>query len=283
MLLSGFFQAGKEHSTPSLFFPFAQLKESLIFLRRLGFFLRQCYDGSGDCMKELWNKKILLVDDEPELLKTIADALYREGFYSVYTAAGCEQALAIVRNQPIALLLLDVNLPDGSGFALFNSIREFSAAPAIFLTARGEEEDRVLGLDLGADDYIVKPFFMKELVLRIYALLRRSYAIAAGEEGFRLGRQYIDYGTASVKREGTSQPLTAMELTLLKKLYENRGRIVTYDSLCMTAWGEEYYGHENSLTVHIRRLREKLEDNPSQPHYLLTVRGLGYKLVIGDE
>ncbi|MDY4634875.1 MAG: response regulator transcription factor [Candidatus Limivicinus sp.] len=234
-------------------------------------------------MNELLNKKILLVDDEPELLKTIADALYREGFYSVYTAADCKQALAIARSQSIALLLLDVNLPDGSGFALFNSIRAFSAAPAIFLTARGEEADRVLGLDLGADDYIVKPFFMKELILRIYALLRRSYATAAGENGFRLGRRYIDYGTASVKLEDSAQPLTAMELTLLKKLYENRGRIVTYDSLCMTAWGEEYYGHENSLTVHIRRLREKLEDNPSQPQYLLTVRGLGYKLVTADE
>lgn len=283
MLLSGFSQAVRERNTPPLSFPFPQLKGSLIFLGRLGFFLLQCYDGFGDCMKELLNKKILLVDDEPELLKTIADALYREGFYSVYTASDCRQALAIARSQPIALLLLDVNLPDGSGFALFNSIREFSPAPAIFLTARGEEEDRVLGLDLGADDYIVKPFFMKELILRIYALLRRSYATAAGEEGFRLGRRYIDYGTASVKREDSVQPLTAMELTLLKKLYENRGRIVTYDSLCMTAWGEEYYGHENSLTVHIRRLREKLEENPSQPQYLLTVRGLGYKLVTADE
>ena len=124
---------------------------------------------------------------------------------------------------------------------------------------------------------------MKELILRIYALLRRSYATAAGENGFRLGRRCIDYGTASVKLEDSAQPLTAMELTLLKKLYENRGRIVTYDSLCMTAWGDEYYGHENSLTVHIRRLREKLEDNPSQPQYLLTVRGLGYKLVTADE
>lgn len=232
---------------------------------------------------ELLNKKILLVDDEPELLKTIADALYADGFFSVYTAATCAQALQIARSQPIALLLLDVNLPDGSGFALFNTIREFSTAPAIFLTARGDETDRVLGLDLGADDYIVKPFFMRELLLRVHALLRRSYAIATEEQGFSLGARYVDYGTATVKCGDSVRALTAKELLILKKLYENRSRIVTYDSLCLCAWGEEYYGHENTLTVHISRLREKLEDTPSRPHYLITVRGLGYKLVVPNE
>lgn len=243
----------------------------------------KCYTIAGDIMKELMNKKILLVDDEPELLKTIADALYKEGFFNVYTAPNCKKALEIAKAQPIALLLLDVNLPDGSGFALFKSIREFSQAPVIFLTARGEENDRILGLDLGADDYIVKPFFMKEMILRVYALLRRTYAIGSAEAGFQLGERYVNYSTASVAHGETLIPLTAKELILLKKLYENRGRIVTYDSLCMAAWGEEYYGHENTLTVHIRRLREKIEPAPSAPRYLLTIRGLGYKLVTGNE
>jgi len=241
------------------------------------------YGGMEIIMKELLNKKILLVDDEPELLKTIADALYKEGFFNVYTAANCRKAMEIAKAQPIALLLLDVNLPDGSGFSLFKNIRAFSQAPAIFLTARGEVNDRILGLDLGADDYIVKPFFMKELILRINALLRRAYAIGSNEEGFSLGSRYVNYSTASVKYGDTQLPLTAKELILLKKLYENRGRIVTYDSLCMAAWGEDYYGHENTLTVHIRRLREKIEPAPSEPRYLLTVRGLGYKLVPGNE
>lgn len=239
-------------------------------------------NAMNDNVKELYNKKILLVDDEPELSRTIVQALNKAGFYSVYTAPDCRSAQSICRSQPVSLLLLDVNLPDGSGFALLSSLRGFCSAPAIFLTARGQEQDRLLGLELGADDYIVKPFFMQELVLRVLALLRRSYGIKAGCQGFALGKRYVDYGKAAVIADGRELPLTAKELILLKKLYENLGRIVTYDSLCMAAWGEEYYGHENTLTVHVRRLREKLEEQPSKPRYLLTQRGLGYKLVIDD-
>lgn len=209
-------------------------------------------------MNELMNKKILIVDDEKALLKTVSDALFKEGFFNIYAAASCEEALSVAASQPVALMLLDVSLPDGSG------------------------EDRITGLRLGADDYIVKPFLMRELVLRVKALLRRTYTIAAEEQGAEIGSCYVDFSRACVRRGDADTPLTAKELILIKKLWENRGRIVSFDSLCMAAWGEDYYGHENTLTVHIRRLREKLEDTPSSPKYLLTVRGLGYRLAVRD-
>ena len=123
-------------------------------------------------MEELKNKKILLVDDEKELLKTTEEVLRSEGFFNIYMAENCEAALQIVKTQPIALMLLDVMLPDGDGFSLFEKLRQMTQAPVIFLTAKGESEDRIHGLGLGADDYIVKPFLMKELSLRILAVLR---------------------------------------------------------------------------------------------------------------
>ena len=141
------------------------------------------YDRAVIAMNELMNKKILIVDDEKELLKTVSDALFKEGFFNIYTAASCEEALSVAASQPVALMLLDISLPDGSGFELYAQLREYTDAPVIFLTARGSGEDRITGLRLGADDYIVKPFLMRELVLRVKALLRRTYAIAAEEQG----------------------------------------------------------------------------------------------------
>ena len=222
-------------------------------------------------MEELKNKKILLVDDERELLKTTEEVLRSEGFFNIYTAENCEAALQIVKTQPIALMLLDVMLPDGDGFSLFERLRQITPAPVIFLTAKGEAEDRIHGLGLGADDYIVKPFLMKELSLRILAVLRRTYQKRQQEPVFDL------------RTEGKEQVFTAKEYMLLKKLYENKNRIVTNDALCMAAWGDAYYGYENTLMVHIRRLREKIEANPSSPRHLITVKGLGYKLVTDDE
>ena len=202
-------------------------------------------------MKELLNKKILIVDDEPELLQMVQNALFDAGFFQVYTADTCAKAILLAKSQPVALFLLDVNLPDGNGFMLYQTLRETSDAPVIFLTARGEAGDKVRGFDLGADDYIVKPFLLSELTLRVKALLRRTYAAVHKETGFSVG--------------------------------ENKNKIVTNDALCLAAWGEEYYGHENTLMVHIRRLREKIEKNPSAPVHLVTVKGLGYKWVSENE
>lgn len=234
-------------------------------------------------MEELKNKKILLVDDEKELLKTTEKVLRSEGFFNIYTTENCENALQIVKTQPIALILLDVMLPDGDGFSLFEKMREITQSPVIFLTAKGEAEDRIYGLGLGADDYIVKPFLMKELSLRILAVLRRTYQKSQQEAVFDLGMRHIDLSTATVRADGKEQVFTAKEYILLKKLYENKNRIVTNDALCMAAWGDAYYGYENTLMVHIRRLREKIEAFPSAPKHLITVKGLGYKLVTDDE
>ena len=234
-------------------------------------------------MQELKNKKILIVDDEPELLKMLSDILYHDGFYNIYTAKDCNEALKIAGEQAISLFLLDVNLPDGDGFTLFENLQKISKSPVMFLTARGEADDRIKGLGLGADDYIVKPFLPGELILRVIAVLKRIYNINDSKTAFALSGKTVDFETASVKSGGEQIPLTAKEFILLKKLYENKNRIVTNDALCMAAWGEDYYGYENTLMVHIRRLRKKIENEPSKPKHLITVKGLGYKLVVENE
>ncbi len=234
-------------------------------------------------MNELKNKKILIVDDEKELLKMLSEILYRGGFYNIFTAADCKEALQIAGERSVALYILDVNLPDGDGFELFEKLREFSSAPAIFLTARGEGNDRITGLGLGADDYIVKPFLSDELILRVNAVLKRVYKIAEARSAFSLSGVTVNFETASVNKNGEAIPLTAKEYILLKKLWENKNKIVTSDALCLAAWGGEYYGYENTLMVHIRRLRQKIETEPSRPRHLLTAKGLGYKLVVDDE
>ena len=234
---------------------------------------------------ELKNKKLLLVDDEPQLLTMLEQILYSDGFFQIYTAKSCKEALAVMDQQPVSLCILDVNLPDGDGFTLFRKIREFSRVPVIFLTAKGESEDKLQGLALGADDYIVKPFLPKEFLLRVTALLRRTYGNIIPENGFSLpdsvcGERKIHFDTAVVERDGEEIPLTPKELILLKVLYAQKNRIVTSDALTMAAWGDTSYGYENTLMVHIRRLRQKIEEEPSSPKHLLTIKGLGYKLVV---
>lgn len=234
-------------------------------------------------MNELKNKKILIVDDEKDILKMINEVLTKEGFFNIFTAENCAEAMEIIKTQTIALCVLDINLPDGDGFSLFEEIRKISQAPVIFLTARGEADDKIRGLGLGADDYIVKPFLTKELILRIAALLRRTYSKPQTDTLIRLSDRIINFETVSVICNDKEIPLTAKEFILIKKLWENKNRIVTNDALCMAAWGDEYYGYENTLMVHIRRLREKTEVNPSKPKHLITAKGIGYKLVINDE
>ncbi|WP_242143007.1 MULTISPECIES: response regulator transcription factor [unclassified Bacillus cereus group] len=235
-------------------------------------------------MENLKDKKILIVDDEPEMRIMIERFLRKEGFFRIFSAADCTSALSLCRVDRPDIVILDVMLPDGDGFSLLSSIRQFSNMPVLFLSARGEDEDRLLGLGLGADDYIVKPFLPRELVLRLIAVLKRVYSSPVVERLsiFQLGELTVDLESAVVYRDEKELPLTAKEHAILVKLYENRGRIVTSDAICQAVWGDDSYGYENTLMVHMRRVREKIEPDPSKPTYLLTVRGLGYKLLLKE-
>lgn len=235
-------------------------------------------------MNTMKDRKILIVEDEPKICEMIELFLRKEGFYRIYTAGDYSSALALCRQEKPDIAILDVMLPDQDGFSLLSAIRTFSDMPVLFLSARGEDEDRLLGLGLGADDYIVKPFLPRELMLRLTAVLKRVYASSVPERlpVFRAGEQMVDLESAVVIRDGRELPLTAKEHAILIKLYENRGRIVTSDAICQAVWGDDSYGYENTLMVHMRRIREKIEAEPSKPVQLLTVRGLGYKLIVQE-
>ena len=219
--------------------------------------------------------RILIVDDEPALQGMVGEILTREG-YETDTALSCAQALERFRTAAPDGVLLDVMLPDGDGFSLFGTLRNIRDVPVLFLSARDEDEARLKGLGLGADDYITKPFLPQELLLRLRAVLRRVYR----EETHltKLGETEVDWGKGTVRRGGQETALTAKEFALLRKLWEARGNIVTIDALCAALWDGPLVGYENTLMVHIRRLREKVEADPSHPRFLLTVRGLGYRL-----
>lgn len=226
----------------------------------------------------LQTKKILLVDDAPELLTLVSQVLTDEGFQTILTASSVKEGLAAAKSQKPDLAVLDVMLPDGDGFSLFRQIRAFTDIPVIFLTARDEACDKLSGLGLGADDYIVKPFMPQELLLRIYAVLRRCYK--KDSPLIVLAGCTVDFARAQVEKEGKIIPLTASEHTLLAALARNEGKIVTVDAVCEALWGDNPFGYENSLNAHIRRIREKIETDPSNPVSLLTVKGLGYKLIV---
>ncbi len=219
--------------------------------------------------------RILIVDDEPALQHLVGEILTQAG-YETDAALSCAQALERVRTAAPDAVLLDVMLPDGDGFSLLGQLRRERDLPVLFLSAREEDDARLRGLGLGADDYITKPFLPQELLLRLRAVLRRVYreepAVA------RLGETEIDWGKGVVRRQGRETALTAKEFALLKTLWEARGNIVTIDALCAALWEGPLVGYENTLMVHIRRLREKVEAEPSRPKWLLTVRGLGYRL-----
>lgn len=234
-------------------------------------------------MRYIYECKILIVDDNLELLQMIKEILEKEGFLNIITASDCQSARIAFSQKHPELIILDVMLPDGDGFSLMREFRLLSNLPILFLSAKDEDNDRLLGLGLGADDYITKPFLPKELILRMTAIIKRTYFSESFSQNISsvltLGDCQIDFQSACVTRGNDIVSLTAKELSLLKKLNENRGNIVTFDALCQAVWNDNYYGYENTLMVHIRRLREKVESVPSDPIWILTVRGLGYRLV----
>lgn len=237
-------------------------------------------------MQTIYDARLLLVDDTPELLDLLCEHLRAAGYRYITTAIDCRTAREAFAQQQPELMILDINLPDGDGFALFRQLRARADVPALFLSARDADADRLFGLGLGADDYLTKPFLMQELLLRVQHILQRAYRMelqrgAAGH--LQLGQRTVELADALVRMpDGTTQSLTATERSLLQKLAENRGHIITYDALYEAVWGQDYYGCENSLNVHMRHLREKIEENASKPRWLVTVRGIGYKLA-GEE
>ena len=224
----------------------------------------------------LHTKKILLVDDEPELRKLVIDILSDDGFSNIIDAGTVQTGLVFARQEKPDLAILDVMLPDGDGFSLMKKLRAFTNIPVIFLTAKDEAADKLAGLGLGADDYVVKPFLPQELLLRVHAVLRRCYK--ADSPLLELEGCTIDFSRAEVNKNGIITALTAKEHTLLETLSRSEGRIVSIDALCEALWGDNPFGYENSLNAHIRRIREKIETDPSKPVSLITVKGLGYKL-----
>ena len=230
-------------------------------------------------MQRIQEAKILIVDDNHELLDLLRDELGEAGYHCLWTADSVSAAHAFLEQAEPEFIILDVNLPDGDGFSLYREVRAERDVPILFLSARDADSDRLFGLGLGADDYLTKPFLMQELLLRVQLILRRYYRNEPHrEETLTLGDCRVNLNDATAKRNGNTVTLTATERAILQKLTENRGHIVTFDALCEAVWGDGYYGYENSLGVHIRHLREKVEETPSRPRWLLTARGLGYKL-----
>lgn len=227
------------------------------------------------------NKSILIVDDESDLLELLQSIFERAGYTKISTASSGKEALSMFRSHQPDMILLDVMMPGMDGFTVLKEIRRISTIPVLMLTARGEADDKFSGFENGADDYLVKPFLPKELLLRVQAILNRSYP--EKERIIYLDASTVDLDKAEVQRGNEIFSLTAKEFLLFEKLFENAGRIVTTGSLCETVCGEFWEGYENTLVTHIRHLREKIEKNPSKPVSLLNVKGLGYCLHLKED
>ena len=229
----------------------------------------------------MFEKRILAVDDDPDLQKMLDSIFRRAGYLHIRTASSGPEALRMLKEEPSDFIILDVRMPGMDGFAVLREIRRTSRIPVLMLTARGEAEDRIAGLESGADDYLAKPFLPRELLLRVQAILNRAYP--EPDRRVELAASEVDLERAEAIKGGQRISLSARELLLFRKLYENAGRIVTTGILCETICGEFWQGYETTLSTHIRHLREKIEKDPSRPVSLLTVRGLGYRLVLKEE
>ena len=222
------------------------------------------------------NGTILVVDDEPKIVKLARDYLQKSGF-NVLTAADGALALTIARQEPLDLVVLDLNLPGLDGLEVCRRLRATSDVPIIMLTARIEETDRLIGLELGADDYITKPFSPRELVARVRALLRRVQGGLRQPDLIRLHDLEIDLKGHRVLRGGEAIDLSRMEFTMLTILAQNPGQAFTRAQLMNKLHGMADAGYDRSIDAHIKKLRRKLERNPAQPEYIVTVYGVGYR------
>ena len=222
-------------------------------------------------------KRILLVDDEPLILKGLRFTLEQEG-YEILTAADGEEALQVFFEEPVDLVLLDVMLPKLDGIQVCQRIRESSNVPILMLTAKGEDMDKILGLEYGADDYMTKPFNILEVKARIKTVLRRAAQPAANEEKkiIRVHDMEVNIVNRSVTLGGKEIRLTAKEFDLLQLFITNRGKVFSRETMLETVWKYDYMGDARTVDVHIRRLREKIERNTAQPEFIFTKWGVGY-------
>jgi two-component system response regulator VicR len=222
------------------------------------------------------NKEVLVVDDEKPIVDILKYNLKKEG-YSVSVAYDGEEAINKAFGKNPDLILLDIMLPKQDGFTVCKKLREKLTCPIIMLTAKGEEVDKVLGLELGADDYITKPFSMRELMARVKANLRRvNLSGKVQDEVIKIRNLELDMKSYFFKKDGEPLDLTFREFELLKFLATQAGQVFTREKLLEEVWGYEYYGDIRTVDVTIRRLREKVEDDPANPRYILTKRGIGY-------
>jgi len=224
------------------------------------------------------NQRILVVDDEKQIVEVLKMYLERDSF-RVSTASDGAAALAAFESQPPDLVLLDLMLPQVDGLEVFRRLRAKYSTPIIMLTARGEEIDRILGLELGADDYIVKPFSPREVVARVKTVLRRAAGARdeSSEKAVEVGELRIDPRTREVNVGARQIELTSKEFDLLYFLAMHPGQVFTRAQLLDKVWGYEFFGDASTVTVHVRRLREKIEANPTEPRFVTTVWGVGYK------
>ena len=229
--------------------------------------------------------KIMIVDDEPDILDLLEKALNSEGFFNITKVDNGLTAVDACKQISPDIIILDVMLPGIDGYEVCKRIRQFSHCPILFLSSKNDEVDRILGLAVGGDDYVTKPFSPKEVAFRVKAQLRRAEyrQTPAHPHVITVGKLVIDPDGCRASKNGKDMELTAKEFEILHLMAQNIGRVISRERLYESIWKEDSFGCDNTIMVHIRHLREKLEDNPTRPQYIITMKGLGYKLVNPDE
>ena len=226
-------------------------------------------------------QRILIVDDETDILNLLEKSLKLEGFENIYKADNGLKAVIACKEFIPDVIILDVMLPDIDGYEVCKRIRQFSICPILFLSSKNDEVDKILGLAAGGDDYVTKPFSPKEIVYRVKAQLRRIEYMQkpAPNNLIQIGTLTIDPNGCRVLKAGKEISLTACEFKIILCLAENMGRVISKERLYENVWGEDSIGYDNTIMVHIRHIREKIENNPALPEYIVTVKGLGYKMM----